>query len=72
MQNVDAGGLPEQLAGEMLGGAEAGLANEILPGLALAAAISSLTSLAGKSGRATMIRPAVATSDTGSNAVSVS
>ena len=49
-----------------------GLANESLPGLALAAAISSLTSLAGKSGRATMISPAVATSETGSNAVSVS
>ena len=72
MQDVDARGLPEQLAGEMLGGAEAGAGERDLAGIGLGDAISALTSLAGKSGRATMIRPAVATSDTGSNAVSVS
>ena len=49
-----------------------GLANTILPGSAFAAAISSLTLLAAKSGRATISRLAVATIDTGSKAVSVS
>jgi hypothetical protein len=49
-----------------------GLANDSLPGLALAAAISSYTLFTGKSGRVTIISPAVATCATGSNAVSVS
>jgi hypothetical protein len=49
-----------------------GLANAILPGLAFAAAIRSCTVAAGKSGRVTMIRLAVATCDTGSKAVRVS
>jgi hypothetical protein len=49
-----------------------GLAKESLPGLAFAAATNCFTSSAGKSGRVTIIRPAVATCATGSNAVSVS
>ena len=49
-----------------------GLANTILPGLAFAAAISSLTLFAGKSGRVTMIKPAVAIMEIESNEASVS
>ena len=49
-----------------------GLATLILPGLAFAAAMSSSTVFAGKSGRATSIRLAVPTIESGSNAVAVS
>ena len=48
------------------------LANTILPGSAFAAATRSLAVLAGKSGRATISKLAVATRDTGSKSASVS
>ena len=49
-----------------------GLATVSLPGLCFASATSSFALFAGKSGRATMIRLAVATCPIGSNAIAVS
>lgn len=72
MQHVDAGDLHHQFCGEVLRGAVSDLANVILPGLAFARSISSLTFFAGKSGRATIAKFPVATCPTGSNEASVS
>ena len=72
MQHLDAGGLHEQLAGEMLGGAEACAAENVFAGIRFRERDQFLYILGGKVGLVTISRLAVATSEIGSNAVSVS
>ena len=72
VQHADTGGLFEKFGGQMLGGAKAGACEYGLAGIGLCDCDQFLR-VAGREIRmATMTRLAVATSDTGSNAVNVS